>query len=526
MNDSPKPNTIARDTRTVASVTLISRVFGLARDLVTVRLFGDSLVGSAFAAAFAIPNLFRRLLGEGALSAAFIPRYTRLTEENEQTAERYATLIVMILAIVTTLLLIAGEALVLGLYFTADDEASRFSFGLIALLLPFMPMVCITAIMGGMLQVRGRFLPLSASPILLSVCIIAAALLAMAQDASPERGAIWIGFATLLAGVLQMLWVIAELKRRTHWRLDTKPARDEARATMRKFLPVLVGMGTLQLNTLLDTILAMWPTWVGPTLLGRTVPMDEASNAIVGYTQRLYQFPLGVFGIAVATAAFPALARTAADKARFSETVSHGMRLSLFIGLPATVGLLVVRHDLVQVMFSGGGGFSDEGLTRSAAVLAGYSVGVFAYSLNHMLSRSFYALDDTLTPMRVSLAMVAVNLLCNLALIWSLREAGLAWSTAISAVLQTLVLAFLLRKRIEANVSILPGAVRIALISVIMGTLVWLTLHFMPEADTWTASALRLTSAVVVGIGSYAGLAIALRMPELRWLARGRDGED
>ncbi|MCA9273501.1 MAG: murein biosynthesis integral membrane protein MurJ [Phycisphaerales bacterium] len=516
-----KPSSIARDTRTVASVTLISRVFGLARDLVTVRLFGDSLVGSAFAAAFAIPNLFRRLLGEGALSAAFIPRYTRLAEENEDAAERYATLIVTSLAIATTLLLVIGEAVVLGLYFTAHDEARRFSFGLIALLLPFMPMVCTTAILGGMLQVRGRFLPLAASPILLSVCIIGAALLAMAQDTTPEQGAIWIGFATLLAGVLQIVWVMAELKRRTRWRFDTKPVRDEARATMRRFVPVLIGMGTLQLNTLMDTVLAMWPTWVGPTLFGRTIPMDEASNAIVGYTQRLYQFPLGVFGIAVATAAFPALARTASDKPRFTETVAHGMRLSLFIGLPATIGLFVVRRDLVDVMFSGGGGFSDDGLTRSAAVLAGYSLGVFAYSLNHMLSRSFYALDDTLTPMRVGIAMVLVNLVCNLSLIWSLREAGLAWSTAISALLQTLVLALILRKRLEPNISILPGALRITLVSLAMGSLVWLALHFMPGAESWSSSALRLTVAVVVGVGSYTGLAFALKMPELRWLVKG-----
>ena len=518
---TPKPSTIARDTRTVASVTLISRFFGLARDLVTVRLFGDSLVGSAFAAAFAIPNLFRRLLGEGALSAAFIPRYTRLAEESQEQAERYATLIMISLTLVTTVLLIAGEAVALGFYFSASDDARRFSFGLIALLLPFMPMVCITAIMGGMLQVRGRFLPLAASPILLSVCIIGAALAAIARGVSPERGAIWIGIATLLAGVLQIAWVSAELKRRTRWRLDTRPARDEAKATMRKFVPVLIGMGTLQLNTLMDTVIAMWPTWVGPTLMGRAIPMDEASNAIVGYTQRLYQFPLGVFGIAVATAAFPALARTASNKASFSDTVAHGMRLSLFIGLPATIGLFVVRHDLVQVMFSGGGGFSDEGLTRSAAVLAGYSVGVFAYSLNHMLSRSFYALDDTITPMRVGIAMVAVNLACNLTLIWSLREAGLAWSTAISALLQTCILALILRKRLEANIPILPGAIRIASVSLAMGVLVWLALELMPSAETWSSSALRLAAAVAVGIVSYMGLAIMLKMPELRWLAKG-----
>jgi len=514
--------TIARDTRTVAVVTLLSRIFGLARDLVTVRFFGDSLVGSAFAAAFAIPNMFRRLLGEGALSAAFIPRYTRLTEESEDLARRYATLVVLGLTAVTMLLLLAGEAVALTLYLRSADPEKRLSFGLIALLLPFMPMVCITAILGGMLQVRGRFLPMSASPILLSLCIMGGAALAWKLDASPERGAVWIGLATLVAGVLQILWVLAELRSRTGWSAGFAPVREQARQTLRKFFPVLLGMGTLQLNTLMDTVIAMWPTWVGPTLLGRPVPMDEASNAIVGYTQRLYQFPLGVFGIAVATAAFPALARTAIDRTRFTETVAHAMRLSLFIGLPATVGLFVVRDDLVRVMFSGGGGgFSDEGLTRSAAVLAGYSIGVFAYSLNHVLSRSFYALDDTVTPMRVGLVMVAVNLACNLTLIWSLKEAGLAWATATSALLQTLALGLILRRRLERSVSIMPGALCITLLSLAMGALVWSALHFMPAPASWGDHALRVGVAVVLGVGSYAGLAAALRMPEIRWLVRG-----
>lgn len=505
----------------MASLTLVSRVFGLGRDLVTVRFFGDSLVGSAFAAAFAIPNLFRRLLGEGALSAAFIPRYTRLAAESEEDAERYATFIVLALTLVTTLLLLAGEGVALWLFFGADEPARRLSFGLIALLLPFMPMVCLTAILGGMLQVRGRFLPLAAAPILLSVCMIGATLGAMVAGVSAETGAVWIGVATLGAGVLQFLWVLAELRRRTRWRLGVGAMGEQARLTMRRFVPVLIGMGTLQLNTLMDTVIAMWPTWVGPTMLGRAVPMDEASNAIVGYTQRLYQFPLGVFGIAVATAAFPALARTASNRPAFTDTVAHGMRLSLFIGLPATVGLFLVREDLIRVMFSGGGGFSEEGLARASAVLAGYSLGVFAYSLNHMLSRSFYALDDTVTPMRVGLVMVVFNLSANLVLIWPLREAGLAWATAGTALLQTLVLALILRKRLHPGVSILPGAVRIAGLSLAMGALVWLTLWFLPVDETWGSSAVRLAAALAVGVGAYAGIASVLRMSEIRWLVRG-----
>lgn len=521
MADATPTNSIAKDTRTVASLTLLSRVFGLGRDLVTVRLFGDTLIGSAFAAAFAIPNLFRRMLGEGALSAAFIPRYTRLTESDQDLAERYASLMIAALVLVTSALLVIGELIAIGLWLTATDPARVLSFKLIALLLPYMPLVCITAILGGMLQVHGRFLPMAAAPIILNVCIIAATVAAMMIDLEPERAAVWIGLSTLVAGVLQLAWALVELRKHTRWRLDLEPARAEANKTLKKFLPVLIGLGTLQLNTLADTVIAMWPTWVGPTLFGKAVPMDEASNAVLGYTQRLYQFPLGVFGIAVATAAFPALSRAAADPKRFGETVSHGLRLSLFIGLPASAGLFLVRDDLVSVMFSGGGGFSSDGLTRASAVLAGYAVGVFAYSLNHVLSRSFYALDDTTTPMRVGIAMVAVNMACNLTLIWSFREAGLAWATAISALGQTLCLAYLLRKHMEPGTKLLPGVGKTLLLSLVMSASVWGTLAVMPEAQTWSASAVRLTAAVGIGIAVYLVMAAGLRVPELRWLIKG-----
>ncbi|RNC80783.1 MAG: murein biosynthesis integral membrane protein MurJ [Phycisphaera sp.] len=518
--DAPT-NSIAKNTRTVASVTLLSRFFGLGRDLVTVRLFGDSLVGSAFAAAFAIPNLFRRLLGEGALSAAFIPRYTRLHEENPELAERYASLIVVSLALITGALLMIGEAIAITLWLTSDDQARAMSFKLIAVILPYMPLVCTTAILGGMLQVHGRFLPLAAAPIILNVSMITVTAVALLTDTPPESAAVWIGFSTLFAGAMQFAWALFELRKRTTWRRALAPARAEGSKTLRKFLPVLIGMGTLQLNTLADTVIAMWPVWIGPKLFGQPVPMDEASNAVLGYTQRLYQFPLGVFGIAVATAAFPALARAASDKSRFSETVSHGLRLSLFIGLPASVGLLLVRDDLVRVMFSGGGGFSDEGLRRSSAVLAGYAAGVFAYSLNHMLSRSFYALDDTRTPMRVGIAMVALNMALNLSLIWSLKEAGLAWATAISASGQTVLLAVILRKRLVSWSDLFAGAARTFLISLVMGGIVWGLLFVLPESKSWSSSMLRLAVSVGGGIAGYLVLAAGLRSPELKWLVKG-----
>jgi len=515
-------NTIARDTRTVALVTLLSRVFGLARDLVTVRIFGDTLVGSAFAAAFAIPNLFRRLFGEGALSAAFIPKYTKLAQHDPALADRYASLILASLVGVTTTLLVLIEAVVLALMALTDDPSRAFSLELVAIVLPFMPMICTTAILGGLLQIHGRFFPSAAAPIILNCCIIAAALLAIILNLSPERAAVWIGASTLIAGGLQLAWVAAELRGKVRWGRAFHGVASHARETMVTFLPVLIGLGTLQLNALADTIIAMWPTWVGPTFFGHPVPMDEASNAVLGYTQRLYQFPLGVFGIAVATAAFPALARTASTPKAFTSTIARGLRLSLFIGLPASVGLLLVRQDLVAVMFSGGGGFSERGLHRASAVLAGYAIGVFAYSLNHLLSRAFYALGDTRTPMRLSLAMVFLNITGNLILIWPLREAGLAWSTAATAIVQTSLLAWMLRRKIGSlGAAIIPAMARTAVLALLMGLVTWLVLALIPEAEQWKGHALRLVASVGAGMLTYAGLALVLRVPEGHWLVRG-----
>jgi putative peptidoglycan lipid II flippase len=510
---------LARDTRTVAGATLVSRVFGLVRDLVMVRIFGDTAVGSAFNAAFALPNLFRRLFGEGALSAAFIPRYAAIAQTDSERADRYASLVLAALALVTAAITIAGEALLLLWLLNAPADADRsLSIRLMMIMLPLMPLVCGVAILGGMLQVRGRFAMPAAAPIVLNVCMIAAGGAAIAARAEPERAALLIAIATIVSGVLQLAWALAALRRLVRFSIRFGAVADEARGTLRRFLPVLVGLGTLQINSLADTVIAMWPTWVGPTMFGRPVPLDQASNAVLGFTQRLYQFPLGVFGIAVATAAFPQLSRDANDPQRFGDTLARGVRLSLFIGLPASAGLLLVREDIIRVMFSGGGGFSEDGLARAASVLAGYALAVWAYSLNHLLTRACYAQGDTASPMRISLVMVAVNIALNLALIWRFKEAGLAWATAATATLQAVALSVTLRRSTPHTPPILPAFVRLLALSLAMGALVWGVRALAPAGASWNAAALRLALATAAGIGGYAALARLARAPELGWL--------
>lgn len=527
----PDRTSIGRSFSIVSALTLVSRVTGLARDAVTARIFGDTAIGSAFAAAFAIPNLFRRLFGEGALSAAFIPEYARLVDSDPSIARRYATLIVAALVVTTGAIMVAVmAALGLTLALGEPGEESALSVRLIIVMLPFMPLVCVGATLGGMLQVHGRFGPMAAQPIVLNAFILVAAGIAwgwLAWDST--RTAYAIGAAVSASGLVQIAWSIAALRPYMRWTASFAGAHEAGRRTLRRFLPVVVGMGTIQINTFLDMLIAMWPIWIGPTVLGIAYPLDERSNAVLFYSQRLYQFPLGVFGIAVATVVFPLLSRQASEQDAFGRTLRTGVRLSLFIGIPASTGLALVGHDLVRVMYGradGSMGFSADGVARGAIVLLAYAPAVWAYSLNHVLTRAFYAAGDTVTPVRVSMAMVALNFGINVALIWVLREAGLAAATSATAILQCVILARLLVRRGMAK-PLDPGvwgSIRRTCIATALMCVVVVVLRFVPFGDSWSERLAALAVMTISGAGTFVTAAIALRMEEWRWILRPRSG--
>lgn len=524
---------LAGAVRAVSGMTLLSRLGGLARDVLLVHIFGDTIVGSAFNAGFAIPNLFRRLFGEGALSAAFIPEYAQAHKSDPNlggAADRLASLTLRALLLITTALTVLIElALLLGLLILPSDPERTLSFQLIMLMLPFMPLVCAAAILGGMLQVHGRFAPAASGPVLLNGLIIAVGLYSVVtKNLASESMAYVLGLVTVFSGLTQCLWFLRLLRPHVRWTraVGGFDGAGEAVARMRRrFVPVLIGMGTLQINTFLDILMAMWPIWVGPTILGLAYPMDEKSNSVLSFTQRLYQFPLGVFGIAVATAVFPMLSRHADEPHHFLQTLRRGLRLSLFIGLPASLGLILVRHDLTAVLFGGKTGFGADGLARSSAVLMGFAPAVWAYSLNHVFTRAFYARGDTRTPMWIAMSMVAFNLALNLCLIWSLREAGLAWATAASATVQCIVLAWRARPLLPEpllNRETLSAAVRIAIAAAAMTLAVLVIQLALPTPATWTQHITSLTALCATGITAYTLAALFLRTHELRWLLRGR----
>lgn len=518
-----------RHARTFTLLTLVSRVTGFGRDALLARAFGAGPVLDAFNFAFQVPNLFRRLFGEGALTASFLPVYARLDRDDPAAARRFAGVMLALLAVVLSAITIVGEVVLFLLL--ERDPPSALGLRLLMVMLPYMPLVCLVAFVGAMLQTHGRFGPTAASPIILNLCIMAAAFRgsgwwqelglgpAMDDRSSVER----VAWSVMVAGVLQLgwnLWALRHHRVRAHLRVAGSGAH--LREVVLKALPMLLGLGIFQVNTFVDSMVASWRTMVGPTIMGIEYPLDEGSMTFLSYGQRLYEFPLGVFGVAIATAIFPALAREANDPARFVETLRRGMRLSFFVGFPASVGLVLVREPLSAAIFQGGR-FDRADVAMVGFVLAMYAPAIWAYSMQQLATRAFYALGDSVTPVRVSLWMVGLNFALNMVLIWTpLRVGGLALSTAIAAVVQIVVMTRLMHRRVGGIVDAETrrSFARTVAASIAMAAAAGVASLAFGGRDSWSWSVAATLVMSGVGLVAFVAAARLLRMPELGWAIR------
>ena len=529
-----KQRSLLAGIRITSAGTLLSRVLGMIRDIMTAALFGldGGGVMDAFALAFRLPNLARRLFGEGALTASFLPVFTAMWEKDRPQAWQLASVLLTWLSGALLGLVLLGELICWLVWQTADVNTSLpLLAGLTATMLPYMAPVCLAAQVSAMLNAMGHFRVPALAPLLLNVCWIAAAGLAPYFTDDKQWQAYGLASAIVISGGLQLVvqWpVLKELGFR--WDYQWQPASEGTRKVLRTMYPMLLGLAVTQLNTLADSLIAFSLAAPSPeatmNVWGNEVayPLQPGANAAVYFGERLYQFPLGLVGMAVATVIYPLLSRHAArgDKRQLGEDLTLGLRLVLAVGVPASLGLVMMAQPVSALLFQRGE-FTALDAERTAAMIAWYSSGVWAYCALSVLVRGYYAIGDYSTPVRVGMATVGLNLVLNLVLIWPLAEVGLALATSATAMLQVFVLGLLCRRYgVSLNLPALGETLlKTGLASLGLGLTVWLLLQ---------VPALQSSRTLLVLVPSLAGLMVhlllAFLLRQAEWhllLGRQRD---
>ena len=520
--------------------TLASRVLGMVRDVVTAGLLGMSSGGimDAFVIAFRVPNLFRRLFGEGALTASYLPVLTARLEQDRAAAWRLASVTLTWLVIVLSGVVIVAEA-ICGLLWLlyADRPVVPLLLGLSAVMLPYMIFICVAAQIAATLHALSSFRAPAVVPIVLNVCWIAAAvLIAPRFGDDKESQAYVLAGCVLVAGVLQVAVQLPALHRHGfRYRYDLAATRDDVRRIVTSMGPMMLGLAVTQINTLADSLIA-WALAVAPERSGTIAwlpgeleyPLEQGAAAAIYYGERMYQFPVGILGLAVATAIFPLLSRHAArgDRIRLGEDLTLGLRLVIYLALPATVGLVLLSEPITRLLFEHGKWTPDD-TPRTARMIAGYGLGVWAYCALPVVIRGYYAIGDRVTPVRVGLAMVALNLTLNLALVWPLKELGLALSTAACASVQLIVLTALFSRR-SSPLAWKPLALtllRTLPAAAVMAIAGYASLTAMSPGETFSDELLRVTITVAVCVAVFFLLTWLLGGREWKMLL-GRTAED
>ncbi len=463
---------------TVSGMTLLSRVLGFVRDMVIARYFGASAGADAFFVAFKIPNFFRRLFAEGAFSQAFVPVLAEAKEKHgvarvRQLVDAVSFRLLLALLVVVGLGVLFADSVTWLFAPGFHAEAGKFALTaqLLRLTFPYLLLISLVALSAAILNTYGRFAVPAFTPVLLNVTLILAAAVLSHHF---EPSVLALGWGVLLAGVLQLAFHLPFL-----WRLGllprprpiSDPGVDEVKRLM---LPALFGVSVAQINLLIDTVLASF--------------LVTGSVSWLYYSDRLMEFPLGVFGIALATVALPGLSKKAAraDWAGFRADVDLALRLIWLVGMPAMLGLVLLAGPLLTTLFHYGA-FTAADVAQSSRSLMAYSLGLVGFMLVKVLAPAFYALKDMKTPVRIAVVALVANTLLNLLLIWPLAHAGLALATSLSA----LVNAALLYHRLRRDGHYAPcagwrrllwqGGVAMALM------MLWL-LWWTPSLDQWLAA--------------------------------------
>jgi putative peptidoglycan lipid II flippase len=413
---------LIRAMATVGGLTAVSRVAGFVRDILTAAILGAGPIADAFFVALKLPNFFRRVTAEGAFSVSFVPLYSdALEKEGREAADNFAgnamVLMFWILLVFTILMMIAMPAVILVIAPGFHDDPERYNLAvtLSRITFPYLLMMSIAALMGGVLTAHGRFAPFAGAPILFNVALIGVLLVAWKFQTAAHALAIGV----LIAGVLQFVLLYIYIRREKIKLPLTRPKIDfRIRKLFKLMGPGVLGAGVMQVNLFADMI------------IGSFLPIGSISYLY--YADRLNQLPLSTVGIAVGTALLPMLSRAIGsgntDEAR--NLFNRALEAVTFLGLPAALALLVLADPIINVLFVRGA-FDAEDAHYTALVLQGYTIGLPAYIAVKVFSTAFYSQQDTMTPVKIAIMVTLTNIAIALCLVQYVGVAGIAIATGI-----------------------------------------------------------------------------------------------
>lgn len=503
-------------------MTLLSRILGFVRDMVAAYVFGAGPGYDAFILAFRIPNLMRRLFAEGAFSQAFVPVLSEYKLHNEHAEIRQFTSKVFgCLGLVVLLVSILGmlaAPLIIRLFAPGFDHSAikmHLAVDMLRITFPYIFFISLTALVGGILNSYGRFGAAAFTPIFLNICMIIASLCCAGWFEVPEKALAW---GVCVGGVIQFIFLIGFLKQDD---LLTWPKINWQDAGVRRvltlMLPATFGAAVNQINIMVDTLFASF--------------LPNGSISWLYYSDRLMEFPLGIFGVAFATVALPNLARSHAAQAKeeFSATLDWGVRCVLLVGVPAMLGLYLLAGPLLATLFQSGRFLASDVIMSSKSLMA-YALAVVGIMLSKMLSSAFYACKDIKTPVRISVVILITNVVLISLFIGPFAHAGVALATSLSSVINAIILWILLIKK---NLYTPQAGWRLFLIRLLAANVVvFIAIKvIVPEVAQWVSWSARvriywLLPIIVLSVVIYSGvLLISGLRPGDFMIKRGRHYE-
>ena len=517
---------LIRNFATVSTATMSSRVLGFVRDMAMAYAVGAGLVADAFVVAWRLPNLFRRLFAEGAFNSAFVPLFAKeIDGEDLGPARRFAeealSALTAVLVVITILaeLAMPGVMLVLAPGFAGDAEKFDLAVLLGRIAFPYLLLISLTALAGGALNSLGRYAAAAFAPALLNAVLIAAlAYIWWAGFVGTKTAGVILTWGTVIGGLFQLLMLVVAMWRAgLRLRLRLPRLTPGVKRLVTLGLPGVVAGGVTQFNIVIGTMIAT---------------LQASAVAYLYYADRLYQLPLGVIGVAIATVLLPELSRRlkAGDPGAVAHTQNRSLEFAVLLTLPAAVALAISPVPIVRVLFERGE-FDAESTRQTAAALAAFAAGLPGFVLIKVFSPGYFAREDTRTPMFYAAVGVAVNVIGSLALFWPFGHVGIAAATSISGAVNAALLGWTLRRRghFVTDRRLIERLTRIALASACMGLALFALQHalgpyFQPRAGMAAQFAALglLVGGGLVAFGLAAILTGAIRRDEIASLLHRR----